>query len=1173
MTPKSKADTASHASAPSHPGVDIDSSDDDMNVIPSQKALPPDFEEKLRKYRPNLLVSLRSHYLNRLNKPPPPEHQNDYMWLMHQTEMVGACYSHYLDVIKEKHDSPPLPQVQKPPTSSSVLGSRISVGLDGSYAETDLTTTIRKGENESSGLFPETVREGVEEHFGETTTNNKVAQPEEEEEEEGEDSEEDDTEAEDEETKKEDKEQKAAYLAEAQRLFEERFGFLPQGPQSTNHDWVNSRARAALKEWQRKYCDVMGKKPSGSMCKDIKWLKKRIYETAKAKKAAKKLEASMEKNNGKSGRVYVQSEDGNSWIPCSLTRGERGRYIAFFDDGSQDPNIDVYRTLWRFEGDLPEDTKNVVQSPSVLKGKEKAVKMTNGRGKMPRMRPPPGEKFEKGDHAMVSFNGKRVPGKVVRPKGPWLTVRLEDGSELKRRPKQLSFVKRDVDLKKAAKGAPKALPPAPFPTKAPAAAPPPPSRLKSSSSPKQSKIRSKKYKVGTQVKFDGKAGVITAINNRGWLHVQIEDNLVKCRRAQLEIVQSSTAPSQAVPLPPPKAKPVPWNKRPVFLPQVGDKLDVYWPLDEIWYPCNVVREASDGALEVVYDDGTEEVVHFGAKQEIWRPQDISGLDVYVVSAHEFGRVTSGPKQGWYEVNLRSGGNRRFRKHDFHFGLKALPKLGQRVLILGNENTSFGKMTLVTNKGQSLSQIELEDTGDKMYFANHSFIILDEVSTLTRSKHEFLPQKIRVKKAVKAKKQLEATSDAKKSRSSTVAKARPVSGTPPPPAPPLTAQQEKPKEGDKVTCTYAAGKSGRGTVVSFPRGWVAIQLDSGGEIVKARHKHVEVVKSRVESKEKVAVHVVSAAKSASSVSPRKRTTGKKSVARKVFDDNVNESRSRARVAETGVLIPRRSPGNGSELKPASNAASESPVPEKPISPIPQKIPEAYKRRLHRMRTVLGGMFMDRTSVRPFPPTGLLTLSKRKQEELDVFLFAKPFESRLPKRRSLSEENELEHFLEQNVARMKMHAHGLKSLKRREENLLEQFNTTDTQLKEERSERRQRETAGKRWFNMQAGEHSLEDRNDLQTIVNRNYMDPKRFYKKDDSNGNLPKFYQIGTVMAGLGEKTMSRREQSRTVMAEHFAGDERIRKYVKRGFNQVQEKRNSGGKIDYQKRTQKKRKRR
>jgi len=51
-----------------------------------------------------------------------------------------------------------------------------------------------------------------------------------------------------------------------------------------------------------------------------------------------------------------------------------------------------------------------------------------------------------------------------------------------------------------------------------------------------------------------------------------------------------------------------------------------------------------------------------------------------------------------------------------------------------------------------------------------------------------------------------------------------------------------------------------------------------------------------------------------------------------------------------------------------------------------------------------------------------------------------------------------------------------------------------------------TAGGKWFNMAATEMTPEVKRDLQILNMRNFIDPKRHYKKSSSK-DLPKFFQV------------------------------------------------------------------
>jgi hypothetical protein len=57
----------------------------------------------------------------------------------------------------------------------------------------------------------------------------------------------------------------------------------------------------------------------------------------------------------------------------------------------------------------------------------------------------------------------------------------------------------------------------------------------------------------------------------------------------------------------------------------------------------------------------------------------------------------------------------------------------------------------------------------------------------------------------------------------------------------------------------------------------------------------------------------------------------------------------------------------------------------------------------------------------------------------------------------------------------------------------------------------ETAGKGWYNLPATPLTAAIKHDLRIISMRNYLDPKRFYKKDGGRKQFPKYFQIGTMI--------------------------------------------------------------
>lgn len=102
-----------------------------------------------------------------------------------------------------------------------------------------------------------------------------------------------------------------------------------------------------------------------------------------------------------------------------------------------------------------------------------------------------------------------------------------------------------------------------------------------------------------------------------------------------------------------------------------------------------------------------------------------------------------------------------------------------------------------------------------------------------------------------------------------------------------------------------------------------------------------------------------------------------------------------------------------------------------------------------------------------------------------------------------------------------------------------------------------SAGPKWFHIQSHPFTESLQQDLKVIQNRNYMDPKKFYKSSDINtSNIgKKIYQVGTVVEGTGEFFSSRltKKQRKSTLAEELMADEKIRNYTKRKFKEATSK--------------------
>jgi hypothetical protein len=98
--------------------------------------------------------------------------------------------------------------------------------------------------------------------------------------------------------------------------------------------------------------------------------------------------------------------------------------------------------------------------------------------------------------------------------------------------------------------------------------------------------------------------------------------------------------------------------------------------------------------------------------------------------------------------------------------------------------------------------------------------------------------------------------------------------------------------------------------------------------------------------------------------------------------------------------------------------------------------------------------------------------------------------------------------------------------------------------------QRNDAGESWFNMRSTPLSDGVTKDLQLIRNRNYLDPKRFYKSSDQTSQ---FVQIGTVVEGPTEYFSSRlsKKQRRTNLVDELLADGSS-KYAQNKFKKMQQ---------------------
>ncbi|KAI3845263.1 hypothetical protein MKW98_009329 [Papaver atlanticum] len=121
--------------------------------------------------------------------------------------------------------------------------------------------------------------------------------------------------------------------------------------------------------------------------------------------------------------------------------------------------------------------------------------------------------------------------------------------------------------------------------------------------------------------------------------------------------------------------------------------------------------------------------------------------------------------------------------------------------------------------------------------------------------------------------------------------------------------------------------------------------------------------------------------------------------------------------------------------------------------------------------------------------------------------------------------------------------------------------DPKLRNKLVRKQLKDTTGKNWFDMPAQTITPEIKNDFQIIKLRNVIDPKRHYKKGDSNSKeLPKYFQMGTVVESQTDfysGRLTKKERKRSI-AEELLHDAALGKYRKHKVREIEERNNVPG---------------
>ncbi|KAL3701146.1 hypothetical protein R1sor_019168 [Riccia sorocarpa] len=116
---------------------------------------------------------------------------------------------------------------------------------------------------------------------------------------------------------------------------------------------------------------------------------------------------------------------------------------------------------------------------------------------------------------------------------------------------------------------------------------------------------------------------------------------------------------------------------------------------------------------------------------------------------------------------------------------------------------------------------------------------------------------------------------------------------------------------------------------------------------------------------------------------------------------------------------------------------------------------------------------------------------------------------------------------------------------------------------------KDTAGPKWFDMPAVTLTPELKREVELLKMRSVLDPKRHYKANDSK-SIPKYFQIGTVVAGAADFYSGRltKKERKMSFADELLNDTSLKAYTKRKYGEIQEKKQDGGKRFWKKKVEK-----
>lgn len=99
---------------------------------------------------------------------------------------------------------------------------------------------------------------------------------------------------------------------------------------------------------------------------------------------------------------------------------------------------------------------------------------------------------------------------------------------------------------------------------------------------------------------------------------------------------------------------------------------------------------------------------------------------------------------------------------------------------------------------------------------------------------------------------------------------------------------------------------------------------------------------------------------------------------------------------------------------------------------------------------------------------------------------------------------------------------------------------------------KELRTKKWFAMSKPEMTEELKRDLSLLQNRQFLDPKRFYKGE--KWKIPESFQVGTIVSGVGEYAGDlKKSQKGRGFAEELLKDDASQKWFKKTYTDIANK--------------------